>query len=227
MPQMQPQRSACLVVVVLLVATLLVLQPTGLSTPVSAGEVCSEANICVKAPPNQSTRFSIDIGDGSGFKVGRTLLLRIGTTYTFVGVPGGQGFGFHPFSLTLSANGAATPISDAISPSNNSFTFTPSEATPGTIYYQCEVHSGLGAPIQIVPADFTPSPTATPTQTATPTGTATPRACLGTPETTGVKRNKKGTRITGTGGDDVIGGEAGNKTAASRPSRRSRWRSSA
>ncbi len=118
---------------------------------------------CVPSPTNFCVTHN-----GIAFAINgtarQTLTLTAGTTYTFslVNIPT-----FHPFYLTNSSTGGAgqgTGTIANVTPNtpqsgNSIISFSPTLAQVGTnVFYNCNVHSNMGARITIVaplcPADF-------------------------------------------------------------------------
>jgi plastocyanin len=78
------------------------------------------------------------------------LTLTRGTTYTFSVNASG-----HPFIITTSSTGGPSAPEDVAGVTGEgaavgTVTFTPDTSTPDAMYYQCEVHTGMGNAIHVV-----------------------------------------------------------------------------
>jgi transforming growth factor-beta-induced protein len=109
-------------------------------------------------PPAQlPTTFSIGF-DAAAFNytinstVGADITMRRGTTYTFERTA----FSGHPFTLSTVAPGTPWSESDRYGSTPNltqtaeTIVYTPSAATPDTLYYRCTVHASMGGKISVI-----------------------------------------------------------------------------
>jgi hypothetical protein len=140
--------------------------------------ICNQADCNGPVTPPPGARFILNViaktaaipnhpwtdGFGLGFRVdgilGKTLNLKVGTTYTFVNQEPACS---HPLQLSLSRTGgmgATTALTapNIVYPNNNilgacqgmPLTFTPTADQNGTMmYYQCGRHTSMGGPIYI------------------------------------------------------------------------------
>ena len=97
--------------------------------------VVMEMTVTYSSSPNKYLIDGIDQG---------LITLYRGFTYTFdlSSLPS-----FHPFEIGTSPEGSQ--YNSGITTSNNIMTFTVPLDAPSTLYYYCDIHSGMGASITI------------------------------------------------------------------------------
>lgn len=137
----------CLAVVLLASASLTQAQVlSGRCTP-------SSHHFCVYHDGGVPGKYLVDRGDGSGASPHPTLDLMAGQSYTFQ--VNGPKFATYPFALSKTAKRASAPLTSGVSGQNpassdgHSFTFTPSNIGPATLYYQSVLANNLGGKISI------------------------------------------------------------------------------
>ncbi len=120
------------------------------------------ATLCVSLPAYAQCNFPQSLTIAGAYTVNGVvrpvLRMREGTTYTFTA----NNASIHPVILTTSSTGGfgSTPLTPTQAPgysgtpaaNGQTFTITPGPNTPGTFYYQCNIHSLLGNQIIVVRA---------------------------------------------------------------------------
>ncbi len=115
----------------------------------------SEGDFSVTVQSKTAAHPYFGQGSALGFVVngteGEELTLTRGTSYTFsIDTPG------HPFYISTDATGgpgAPGEVTDGVSDSqveSGTLVFTPSDAHPELLYYQCALHPNMGWRINIV-----------------------------------------------------------------------------
>ena len=76
----------------------------------------------------------------------KSLTLNVGTTYTF------NHSSAHPFSFSTTSNGIHNGGSEyavGVTKSSGATTIEVTSSTPSTLYYYCDLHSGMGSNISV------------------------------------------------------------------------------